>query len=455
MSEISNELIFAVVDHVPSPLAFVSADDDFNFQYVNGAFTELFGYALDDVNTISGWPDLVCPVLRRESYLQCKDGTYRDVIIRTSQLQNLILLSFTDITERKRLEIAKDIIFTRDLESTIFRPRLHPQDLARYRLLSEHAQDVIWTIDPNGTITYVSPSVQKVRGYTTEEAMRQPLELILTPDSIAINLAYFGELLADVAAGRPPKAFRGQMEYLCKDGSTYWCDVVATPILAEDGSLVELLGVSRDISAQKRQEAELKKAKDATEALNRALEEANKRLGKMATTDTLTGLWNRRHFEDRVSQEMLSADRYGHPLSVLIFDIDHFKRVNDTYGHLAGDDVLVELSARARQHIRATDLACRWGGEEFMILMPNTNAEEAMGVAEKLRAAFAANPIAGIGMITASFGVATYQTHESLDLWISRVDRALYEAKASGRNAVQFASVEQQSYLCAARSPLL
>jgi len=126
-------------------------------------------------------------------------------------------------------------------------------------------------------------------------------------------------------------------------------------------------------------------------------------------------------------------------LSVLIFDIDHFKRVNDTFGHLAGDDVLVQLSARARQHIRATDMACRWGGEEFMILMPDTSPEQAVAVAEKLRTAFADKPAAGVGKVTASFGVATYQLHESLDHWIGRVDRALYEAKDTGRNAVKFA----------------
>jgi len=573
--EIPNEVVFEVLDHVPSALAFVSADDDLNFLYVNRAFTQLFAYARGDIKSISEWLDLVYlerssshqrlsawlaeveiakkengPVAQRESHLRRKDGAYRDVIIQTSLLRDLILLTFTDITERKHLENelqdrerrfrgfvenANDIIYTLDLqgrftyaspniETTLglnpaelqgmdFRPLIHPQDLAiclsalvsvtlhgqrltgieyrirkgdgtwswqasnvgpivddggqivaligvgrdihqrkeieeqlyvseaRYRILSDHAHDVIWTIAPDGTITYVSPSVELVRGYTPEEAMRQPLEQTLTPDSIALNLKYFGELAADAAAGRKPKPFRGQMEYLCKDGSTHWCDVVATPILAEDGSLVELLGVSRDISEHKRHVAEMRKAHDAAGALNRALEAANERLSKMATTDKLTGLWNRRYFEDRVGQETLIAGRYGHPLSILIFDIDHFKRVNDTHGHLAGDHVLVELSARTRLHIRATDLACRWGGEEFMIVMPDTNIEGAVVVAEKLRSAFAVDPVEGVGKVTASFGVATYQLGESIDRWISRVDRALYEAKDSGRNAVKCAPV--------------
>lgn len=572
-SGIANEEVFNLLEHLPTALAFVSADGEFNILYVNPAFTRLLGYSRDEVKTISGLTGLAyddpafshqripswltsverakknnCPVPDREGHIHGKDGTYRDVIIQTSLLRNVILLMFTDITERKRLEIelqnrekqfrsfvenANDIIYTLDINGgftyaspniqailglnpseligTDFRPLIHPQDLgrcqaafasvtmhgqrltgieyrirkgdgtwgwqasnvgpifddegrissligvgrdihlrknaeeklniseARYRLLSDNARDVIWTIAPDGTITYVSPSVEAVRGYTPEEAMRQPLEEILTPDSIALNLAYFSELLADIAAGREPKQFRGQMEYLCKDGGTYWCEVMATPILAEDGSLVELLGVSRDIAEHKRYELELKKAREATDVLNRALESANEQLNRLATTDNLTGLWNRRYFESRVSHEMSMADRYKHPLSVLIFDIDHFKCVNDTYGHLAGDHVLVELSIRARQQIRATDLPCRWGGEEFMILMPNTNSQEAMAVAEKLRSAFAALPIGEAGSITASFGVASYQPNELLDHWIGRVDHALYEAKESGRNAVKLA----------------
>lgn len=574
MGDRSSDLVFEVLDHVPTALAFVSADDDLSLIYLNRAFTQLSGYVKDDIQSISNWTELAyqapalshhrltswlmavqraqkegCAIAPREGHVRCKDGSHRDVIIQTSLLGNLILVTFTDITERKRLENklqdrekqfrsfvenANGIIYTLDLQGcfvyaspnilttlglnpdelvgTDFRPLIHPQDLdrclatfqsvmehgqrltgieyrirkgdgtwawqssnvgpifdaagqissligvgrdihqrkeieeqlhvseARYRLLSDHAHDVIWTIAPDGTITYVSPSVEQVRGYTPEEAMRQSLDQILTPDSIALNLAYFGELLADLAAGRAPKSFRGQMEYLCRDGSTYWCEVMATPILAENGSLVELLGVSRDITEHKRYEAELNKAKEATEALNHALEAANERLNSIATTDLLTGLWNRRHFEERVTHEMTIADRYEHPLSVLIFDIDHFKRVNDTHGHLVGDQVLAELSARARRNIRATDLPCRWGGEEFLILMPNTDAQKAVTVAEKLRSAFAAQPIGEVGTVTASFGVATYQPKESLDDWIGRVDQALYEGKESGRNTVRLAA---------------
>ena len=127
----------------------------------------------------------------------------------------------------------------------------------RHRLIAENALDVIWTMAPDGRITYVSPSVEKLRGYTVAEAMAQPLEEILTPESAAVSVGYFMYMLGEIAEGRRPNDFRGEEEYLCKDGSTVWCEVMAYPILADDGSLVELLGVSRDIGERKRHEAEL------------------------------------------------------------------------------------------------------------------------------------------------------------------------------------------------------
>lgn len=192
-----------------------------------------------------------------------------------------------------------------------------------------------------------------------------------------------------------------------------------------------MLGVSAYLYRQRRN----------LQSANRALESANEQLSRLAITDTLTGLWNRRHFEERVGHEIIKANRYKQPLSVLIFDIDHFKSVNDSYGHLVGDRVLVELCKMARQHTRDSDLLARWGGEEFIILMPNTGPNEAMAVTEKLRANFASHHFADAGRITASFGIAPYQPGESVDHWISRADAALYEAKQEGRNRVKIAHV--------------
>ena len=306
----------------------------------------------------------------------------------------------------------------------------------RHRLLAENALDVVWTIEPDGTISYVSPAIEKLRGFTPAEAMRQPLEEIHPPESLAKSLGYFQELHVRTRAGLPLEPFRGDLEYWCKDGSTIWCHVLVLPLVGPDGVLHQLLGVSRDISEGKRHELALRQARDRTEQANEALRAANEELQRLATTDTLTGVWNRRHFEQVVAAEIQRAGRYGEPLSLLLFDIDHFKAINDTHGHLVGDRVLIGLSQRVREHLRGVDMLARWGGEEFVVMLPHCTGDQAEHLAEKLRALIAAEPFPGVGRVTSSFGVAQFRPPESADAWLNRADDALYQAKAAGRNRV-------------------
>jgi len=307
----------------------------------------------------------------------------------------------------------------------------------RHRLLAENALDVVWTIEPDGTISYVSPAIEKLRGFTPAEAMRQPLEEIHPPESLAKSLGYFQELHARTQAGLPLEPFRGELEYWCQDGSTIWCYVLVLPLVGPDGTLRQLLGVSRDISERKRHELELRQAQDLTERANQALQAANAELQRLATTDALTGVWNRRHFEQVVAAEIQRAGRYGEPLSLLLFDIDHFKAINDTYSHLVGDQVLISLSHRVWDHLRGVDVLARWGGEEFVVLLPHCDGDQAQRLAEKLRALIAAEPFPVVGQVTSSFGVAEFRHPESADAWLNRADAALYQAKAAGRNRVR------------------
>ena len=310
----------------------------------------------------------------------------------------------------------------------------------RHRLLADNAMDVIWTMAPDGRITYVSPVVERLRGLTPAEAMVQPLDEIHPPASAAISRGYFIQLFAGLQAGQPPRSFRGELEYFCMDGSTLWMDVIALPLLDDQGQFVELLGVSRDITERKRTALELQRARDAAEAANRALQAANRELAWLATTDPLTGLWNRRQLDERLRQEIERADRYGHPLALVLFDIDHFKGINDRFGHASGDRVLAELSRRVRGHLRTSDGLGRWGGEEFLVLLPECSGEQASDLAEKLRQLVSATPFEEVGTVTASFGVAQRSLGETADAWFGRVDRALYRAKQRGRNRVELAA---------------
>nr|WP_298140864.1 GGDEF domain-containing protein [uncultured Pseudomonas sp.] len=164
---------------------------------------------------------------------------------------------------------------------------------------------------------------------------------------------------------------------------------------------------------------------------------SNQQLEIMANTDLLTGQLTRRKFEEEVDKEIKRAERYGFPLSLVFLDIDHFKQVNDRYGHEVGDLVLSGMAAKIKAHLRESDSLCRWGGEEFIILMPHIDLNRVCAIAEKLRAVLAAEPLIDQINITASFGVAQWQPGQDLGALMKHADKMLYRAKQLGRNRVE------------------
>lgn len=164
------------------------------------------------------------------------------------------------------------------------------------------------------------------------------------------------------------------------------------------------------------------------------------RMEEMATTDKLTGLLNRQTLDVLFQQALSLARRSNEPLSVVLTDLDHFKAVNDRHGHLKGDAVLARFAACLKQQLRASDVVCRWGGEEFLMILKDCDAAAASALAEKLREATAADgELAALvpGGITASFGVAQHTEGESVESLVGRADRAMYAAKQEGRNRVK------------------
>jgi len=155
-----------------------------------------------------------------------------------------------------------------------------------------------------------------------------------------------------------------------------------------------------------------------------------------ATVDNLTGAFNRRKFHESLEFTMEFSKRYKDDLSIIYFDIDHFKQVNDNFGHKAGDSVLVELSALIKNNLRKTDVFARWGGEEFIILAPKTSLKNAGKLAEKLRKEIEKFTFQYVKKVTCSFGVSVFDKNEDGDTFINRSDKALYIAKESGRNRV-------------------
>ena len=183
----------------------------------------------------------------------------------------------------------------------------------------------------------------------------------------------------------------------------------------------------------------LDKARTELDARHELLQAQAAKLEELATTDALTGAYNRRKFNELILAELERVRRYEHPLSLFILDIDHFKRINDTHGHEAGDEVLVVLADLIRAGIRATDSLARWGGEEFVVLSPEVTLEEAMRLAERLRTAAGTYEYSFVGKVTASIGVAQHRTGETPDELFARADEALYRAKEGGRDRVEVA----------------
>ncbi len=169
---------------------------------------------------------------------------------------------------------------------------------------------------------------------------------------------------------------------------------------------------------------------------NRKLRVLNRELERLSVTDRLTGLYNRRKLDETLESELQRSLRFEQTFSIILLDIDHFKRINDAHGHLVGDQVLIEVSRLLQANTRETDIVGRWGGEEFMIICAQTDQDGALRLAENLRKALQDKRIAVVEQATASFGVCSYRSGELSAQLVERVDAALYTAKADGRNRV-------------------
>lgn len=182
---------------------------------------------------------------------------------------------------------------------------------------------------------------------------------------------------------------------------------------------------------------ELKRANDRQGQMLVELEEARRQMAVMAHTDVLTGLANRRSFTERLLQEQALLQRNGEPACLLMMDIDHFKRVNDVHGHHVGDHALQIFATLCREVFRAADVLGRWGGEEFLALLPATRVEQAQAVAQRVHAALAARPVPGVEpplVLSVSMGLSSFDPQRPLDITLRALDSALYAAKREGRN---------------------
>ena len=323
------------------------------------------------------------------------------------------------------------------------------------RIIAENTLECIWTYDiQTDRFTFVSPSVLKLIGYTVGEAMQASLADFLPPGSlqqVRDMILLFADRYRSGERREEMLSHRGDYELLCRDRTAKQVEITAKLIFNEETGSLELLGVTQDVTRRKQLELQLNQALEnknemiqrlrnsetASKSLAEELHEKNRILLDYATKDSLTGACNRYFFDQKLSEEENRSRRRRHPISVVFFDVDGFKEINDTIGHQTGDKILVHIVDIVKQNIRAYDTLARWGGDEFILLMPQTALAEAEITAEKIRQKIETIVSAGAGAaITASFGVVEIMQGESTDSWFRRVDYALFRSKNGGRNRV-------------------
>jgi diguanylate cyclase (GGDEF)-like protein/PAS domain S-box-containing protein len=288
--------------------------------------------------------------------------------------------------------------------------------------MTSHMAEGIYALDRQGRLTFMNPEAERLLGWTETELLGRKLdEMIYYKKNDDTPPPPEGYIVM-----RPMKTgmvCRDDENYFIrKDGSSFPVSIVASPLMEKD-QIIGCVAAFQDITERKQTDAELKR-------LNELLE-------RQATTDLLTGISNRLKFNDRLDMELCRSKRFGTPLSLIMFDIDNFKSINDSNGHDTGDRVLREIAGLVSRNLRLHDLIARWGGDEFIIIVANTGEEGAVQLAEKLRELIEKYSFPDVGSVQCSFGVTDYIKDETSGQIMQKVDLALYQAKSRGRNRVE------------------
>ncbi len=337
--------------------------------------------------------------LEEQFFSHCKKDEYT-LKIETSQHYFQVVTSILAPSEQLSLLSLFDISRRKALQS-----KLDDKDVM-FRNFSEELPDGVILFRSH--IIYSNPAFEKFVKYTGMELKKMELFDLIHSSA---KEEFIQSL--QVPMRKKSNAFEAIIQLKTKNDSVVWAKV-KTKVIQFEGQETYLSIISNMVKEQ----TEIKK------------------LSKMAYYDTLTTIYNRRKFNEVLAEEVQRSKRYNHTLTALFFDIDHFKKINDTYGHDCGDEVLKQLAEEVKNHIRSSDCFARWGGEEFIILLPETSLDNAIKMAEHLRSSIAAVHFDKVPQVTISLGVTALKVTERVNSFLKRLDNALYKAKASGRNCV-------------------
>ncbi len=351
----------------------------------------------------SPYPHGDCPVRKTLLDGQRREGTETFVCKNGKPLH--VRMTVTAVQEYG--EVMGAVVVFQDITQEL-------QRLKRMQLLDaalQSAYNGIVITDRHGVIEWANPAMLRLSGYDLEETLGQGTSLLGSDEQ---SPEFYENLWKTILSGT---VWHGDLVNRRKDGSHYHEEMTITPVVDENGAINHFIAVKQDVTERKRMEEELQ---------------------LLATTDSLTGVANRRHFLQRVSEELKRVKRYGGTCVLIMLDLDHFKLINDTWGHATGDQVLRHFTRVVQGHLRDTDLLGRLGGEEFGVLLPETDRDGAANLAERMRKHVETEPASsekGEIAYTVSLGLTCIDAQDgSPDAPLARADEALYQAKSNGRN---------------------
>lgn len=401
--EKSEKQLKSIFDISPIPMSML--DENNKPIMLNSTFTETFGYDIASVPTLDDWWRRAYPdpgyrdhvtkawfeYMRQiktgenpeplQAVVTCADDTKKVVVFLYAPFNNGCIIAGYDVTSRVSTE----------------------KKLQEYVSIVD--QNVsISRCSEDGIITTVSEAFCKLCGYTREELTGNMHSMLHNPN---MDNKIYDELMTALFNGN---SWHGELYKIRKDGTPFWTDTLIYPMTDECGIKKGYIAIDQDITDKKHIE-------------------------QLSVTDKLTGIYNRIRLDEVLHTEFVRFSRSATPFSVILFDIDFFKKVNDTYGHLVGDAVLRALADLVKASVRENDIFGRWGGEEFLIICAGTDSDGAGVLAEKLRNKIELYDFPEVKTITCSFGVAEV-TEKGTDNMVKNADDSLYKAKQSGRNRV-------------------
>lgn len=445
-----------ILDFSPNGIGWTNANGD--IEYVNHQFTKIFGYQKEDIpnlrtwfkktyqlknkyKTLNSWykklesAEINSNIPELELNIKCKDGTYRHVLIRVSIVGEKRLFNFSDITNHWKSEQ---------------RNRSHDKILglvAKGIDLVDILKEILQTIeqeDPKSKCSILLLDEEGKHLYNTvKNRLPEFYNNAVNGLEIGIGVGSCGTaaktgkrvVVDDIMNHEYWKLYKT----IAKEAKLGAC--WSEPIIGSNGKILGTFAIYHKMP-NKPNESDIERICFAANISAIAIENRNNRINleKQAYTDYLTGLNNRRSFIEKTEIELYRKERYGRELSLIMFDIDYFKLINDKYGHNVGDLVLKEIANICRLVLREIDIIGRIGGEEFAILLPETGIKEAVMVAERLRIAIENAKVLAFDKeikFAASFGVTvTNNSNKTINELLNQADTALYKAKNSGRNKV-------------------